>query len=569
MITYRYSKFNSDDNPEWNQNILFSMISDMIMKNDIDVEAALQSLLSKGLPVNLFLKETNTSDLLNMYLNTIQEQIDLIISTYTLKKAAQESKHDIILMQNSILDMNLFDSEIKSRLKIAINEMALDDLFRLRWEINHENDKIKISRAINELILIIEENSRIEFGNKKYKFTGNEIIGKRDALILLDKLNDLDHIKDQLKKAIQNGDIFSFDLDMMAKYLGPESYQEFLERRKNIFNKLKETMKENGMFVEQAETGKMQLSSESIQKIGQNALAAIFSELKTDSSGGSHISKEIGESENVSSQTKPFEFGDSIGSIDISSSVVNAVLRSGQSRPSLQDIEIYQGRGTSKSSVVILLDMSGSMMRSDRFYNAKKMTLALDSLIRREFREDKLIIVGFGTLAQQYSIAKILTIQPYNVTLFSSHVRLRIDMTDLDEGSSDALPLYFTNLQRGLQLSRKLLGGKETQNKQIILITDGVPTAHIEDNVLHVNYPPSPADFEFALKEVQKCNEEKIVINTFLLTSEWEMNYFGEDPFIKRFAKKSSGRIFYPHPDNLGKMVLVDFIADKKKQFSY
>ncbi len=118
-------------------------------------------------------------------------------------------------------------------------------------------------------------------------------------------------------------------------------------------------------------------------------------------------------------------------------------------------------------------------------------------------------------------------------------------------------------------MSRTLLGTGETKNKQIILITDGVPTAHIEGSKLHVNYPPSPADFEFALREVRNCTEDEIVINTFLLTSDWEMGYFGEESFMRQFMKQSQGRVFYPHPTQMGRMVLVDFLQNKKAIFQY
>ena len=371
-----------------------------------------------------------------------------------------------------------------------------------------------------------------------------------------------------LNKALQDGDLFHFDLENLAKYLGQESYQEFLERREEIFKKIKELMEQKGLIVENSESGQAELSPASVRRIGRRAVEEIFSNLKADLAGGAHEAVEVGESENLSSVTRPIEFGDPISSINITESVLNALIRTGQSKPSFTDLEIYEGRGNARSSTVLLLDMSGSMLRADRFYNAKKVILALDSLIRGEYRDDKLLIVGFGSLAKIYQPAEIPMLQPFPVTLYNPHIRMRIDLARVAEQAREFLPLYFTNLQRGLQLSRTLLGSGETKNKQIILITDGVPTAHIEEGVLHINYPPSPSDFEAALREVKKCSDDGVVINTFLLTSDWEMDYFGEESFIKQFAEKSMGRIFYPHPRELNKMILVDFIANKKKQFA-
>ena len=120
-----------------------------------------------------------------------------------------------------------------------------------------------------------------------------------------------------------------------------------------------------------------------------------------------------------------------------------------------------------------------------------------------------------------------------------------------------------------MNLSRQILGSDQIKNKQILLITDGAPTAHFDGNHLFINYPPSPADFEAALNEVKICKDENITINTFLLTNEWDFNYFGEKSFIKRFASISEGRIFYPHPKELNKMILYDFVSQKKKKLSF
>jgi uncharacterized protein with von Willebrand factor type A (vWA) domain len=211
------------------------------------------------------------------------------------------------------------------------------------------------------------------------------------------------------------------------------------------------------------------------------------------------------------------------------------------------------------------------------------MVLALESLIREDYREDSLLIVGFGTTAQTYRPADIPALQPFPVTMFDPHIRLRFDMNaramqrdasgrtkrnNPNEKGDDlyhGIPMYFTNLQRGLALCRQLLGGKETKNKQILLITDGVPTAHFEGSTLHINYPPSPADFDFALREARACTEDVITINTFLLTPEWGFNFFDERPFVEEFVKNAQGRVFYPHPSKLDHFVLVDFIEGKKR----
>ena len=410
---------------------------------------------------------------------------------------------------------------------------------------------------------------KINNGIKKYNFTGTKIPTLKEAKNLLDNLDQLTELNQALENAIQSGDLYNFDLEQLAKFLGPESYQEFIERRETIFEQLKKLLQENGDIQENQEGG-IELSPKSVRKIGKTALTEIFSKLKSDSSSGSHVTREFGDSENITSSVKPLEFGDNISHIDFSGSIINSIVRGNGNIPSLKDIDVFQARGNAKSSTVILLDMSGSMARSMRFYNAKKVTMAMDSLIRNEYKDEKLTVVGFGSTAKIFPITKVPTLQPYPVTIFNPYIKLKFDFAKMKkEDIENKVPQYFTNLQKGLSMARQALSSKQTKNKQIFLITDGAPTAHFKGSVLHINYPPAPSDFEEALSEVKQCAEDGIIINTFLLTSEWDMNYFGEKSFIQQFAKMSQGRIFYPHPNELNQMIIYDFVSNKKKKFSY
>ena len=148
---------------------------------------------------------------------------------------------------------------------------------------------------------------------------------------------------------------------------------------------------------------------------------------------------------------------------------------------------------------------------------------------------------------------------------------MQIPLEKIQEDMKEKIPLYFTNLQRGLALARKLLCSREIHNKQILLITDGVPTAHIEKGILYLNYPPTEKDMEYALKEAKACKEEGIIINTFLLSSEWDLpySYSSKEPFIKRFAQVAEGRIFHTHPYELGVMVLYDFLKQRKRHIRF
>ena len=205
-----------------------------------------------------------------------------------------------------------------------------------------------------------------------------------------------------------------------------------------------------------------------------------------------------------------------------------------------------------------------------RFFHAKKVTLALDSLIKSDYKDEKLTIIGFGSNAKIIPISSVPTLLPYPVTIYNSFIKLKYDFSKLSKDEIEKrVPQYFTNLQKGLKLARTVLDTKQIKNKQILLITDGVPTAHFKGSILHINYPPSPSDLNEALNELKNCMEDDIVTNTFLLTNEWDYNYFGEESFISQFAKVSKGRIFYPHPNELNTTIVYDFINQRKRKFKY
>jgi uncharacterized protein with von Willebrand factor type A (vWA) domain len=566
MITYEYSEYFPEDDRKFDKDKLMSILSELIMKYDISLEEALRMMIEKGIPANLFLKEGGMEDLIKDFQKKVQAMIDNILKTFNLNPTSETLLKDLHSLKEEIEKKYKKDSGTLSKFKQAIEEENQDLLRRLKWDLAAQK---KIEPKLDELVQKLQELDKVNNGIKKYDFTGTKVPTPKEASNLLENLDQLTELIRALQEAIDSGDLYNFDLEQLAKFLGPESYQEFLERREKIFNDLKKILQEAGDIQENNEGG-IELSPKSVRKIGKTALTEIFSKLKADSTSGAHVTKEFGDSENITSSVKPLEFGDNISHIDFSGSIINSIIRGNGNIPSLKDIDVFQARGNAKSSTVILLDMSGSMARSMRFYNAKKVTMAMDSLIRNEYKDEKLTVVGFGSTAKIFPITQIPTLQPYPVTIFNPYIKLKFDFATMKkEEIENKVPQYFTNLQKGLNMARQALSSKQTKNKQIFLITDGAPTAHFKGSVLHINYPPAPSDFEEALTEVKACAEDGIVINTFLLTSEWDMNYFGEKSFIQQFAKMSQGRIFYPHPNELNQMIIYDFIANKKKKFSY
>ncbi len=545
-----------------------ALLSELIMRYDIELEDALREIIQRGIPVNLFLKQGGIDDLIKDFIKKLQQQIKDIQNQYSIQKAINEVESDIKKHYQDIHKKISHLTDFSKSLKEAVEHRSFDQLNQLKWQLlkNPSLEKLVFQREMNQLIHDVEDYNLFLEGIKKYQFKGQEELNRKQAKEILLTLMQLEKLIEDLKHSLESGDIFNFNLEEISKYLGQENYEEFLKRREEIYKHLSELLERQGKIYRNEE-GELQLSPATIRKIGRRALEEIFKHLKADETGILYT-KEEGHGEQLTSTTREFQIGDNISNLDIPNSILNAYIRTKQPKPSYRDLEVFKSRGMAKSSTVILLDMSGSMFRVDRFYYAKKMILALEALIREEYKEDTLHIVGFGTFAKSFSVYQIPDLQPYPVTLFDPFIRLRFDLSKRSPNDLRGIPEYFTNLQKGLSLSRRLLGSKQSKNKQIILITDGVPTAHFENHILHINYPPSPADFEFAIKEALLCKEENITINTFLLTNEWNLNFFEGKSFIHDFAKATKGRIFYPHPSELGKFVLADFIEEKRKLIS-
>jgi uncharacterized protein with von Willebrand factor type A (vWA) domain len=206
--------------------------------------------------------------------------------------------------------------------------------------------------------------------------------------------------------------------------------------------------------------------------------------------------------------------------------------------------------------------MSGSMRYDAQYVNVKRMGLALEGLIRKDYPGDFLQFIEVYSFAKPRSLSEIPMLMPKPVTIHESVVRLKADMSD-PEMSELLVPPHFTNIQHGLQLARKFLSVQDTPNRQVILITDGLPTAHFEGSNLFLLYPPHSRTEEQTMREAKLCAKAGITINIFLLSS-WSQTE--EDvQFAYKMAESTRGRVFFAAGRELDRYVVWDYVSRRRQ----
>ncbi|MFZ4667900.1 MAG: hypothetical protein ACOYML_01285 [Microthrixaceae bacterium] len=360
-----------------------------------------------------------------------------------------------------------------------------------------------------------------------YDFQGQDPLDMAQAAQLMAELGDLDQLEQMMRGASNPGALAEVDIDRARELLGDDAAQS-LERMAEVTRMLTEAG-----LIEQRE-GRMELTPRGMRRLGQNALAELFTKLDRNQMGG-HELEQRGYGHERTFQTKPYEWGDPF-QLDLEKTIRNAILRGETAPVRLQpdDFEIEQTEHVVRSSTVLMLDLSLSMPMRDNFLPAKKVAMALHSLISMQYPRDYLGIVGFS------ETARILTAE------------------QLPEVSWDFV--YGTNMQHGFQLARQLLA-RQSGTKQILMITDGEPTAHINRyGEPEFHYPPVRETVDATLTEVARCTREGIRINTFMLDPDRSLQHF-----IEQLTRMNQGRAFFTSPQTLGDYVLVDFIEQKRE----
>ena len=317
-------------------------------------------------------------------------------------------------------------------------------------------------------------------------------------------------------------------------------------------------------YLEKDEKGQYQVSAKGIKRVEERSLHDLFTITRKDSMG-KHETGQKGAGQIRHEDIRPYLYGDSIATLNLHETLKNAVHRQRGGLPvkiAEEDFMVYETEYQTSCATVVLLDMSGSMARYGKFHAAKKVALALQAMVRGRFAEDSLHYVGFYTYASPLTPRGLMNAAPKPVSLFDSRVLLRISL----DQPPKFVPEHFTNIQAGLKFARDILKRQSAQNKQIICITDGEPTAHVEGRELVLIYPPSDRTARSTLEEVRRCAQMNIQISTFALIEDYY--YLGLKNFVDEMARLSRGTAVYCNADDLGSYVMDSFVQGRRQRRS-
>jgi len=429
-----------------------------------------------------------------------------------LEELLEQMAQQMAAMQNLL---NSMTPEQRAQLQ-GLAEALLEDM-DLRWQMDRLSSNLR------------QAFPGAGWDRRPMNFSGQDPLGFADAASLMNRLGDMDQLENLLTSANSPGALADVDIDRAREILGDDGARS-LER----LAELTKLLEEAGL-IEQRE-GRLELTPKGMRRIGQNALADLFARLTKDRLGR-HQADPIGIGHERAYETKAYEFGDPFN-LHIERTLRNALQRSGGGTPvrlAPEDFEVERTETLTRTSTVLMVDLSLSMPMRDNFLAAKKVAMALHSLISSQYPRDYLGIVGFSEVARE------------------------LKPEQLPEVSWDFV--YGTNMQHGFLLARRMLA-RQSGTKQIIMITDGEPTAHLlPGGEVFFNYPPVRETVDATLTEVARCTREGIRINTFMLDA---TGYLRD--FVEKLTKLNQGRAFFTTPETLGDYVLVDFIEQKRTQ---
>jgi uncharacterized protein with von Willebrand factor type A (vWA) domain len=408
------------------------------------------------------------------------------------------------------------------------NSLSGEQQAELRAMFAQMMENMELNFSMNRLVSNLRQATPDIDWNRAHRMRGQGGSSFAQSTSVAEQLGDLRNLEEFLGRAGAAQGLPEVDIESVRRNLGDDAARHVQRLQKAL-----QSLKSKGFVDRQG--GELTLSPKGIRQIGQQALKDLFGQLHDSPTLGAHREATVSRGGDREESSKPWEPGEPFA-LHLPKTLRNAVFRQGPGTPVKlhpDDFEVEEYESTRRSSTVFAIDLSLSMAMRGNLVPAKKMVLALTQLIRSKFPRDFVAVVGFGEMAQELRIEDIPA--------------LTIDYA------------YGTNLQHALALSRHLMRA-ERGERQIVVVTDGEPTAHLMDNgEPFFSWPPVHETLEKTMAEVLRCTKAGITINTFAL--DIERSQF---PFVEQIARVNGGRTFYTSVDDLGVYALDDFVRSHK-----
>jgi uncharacterized protein with von Willebrand factor type A (vWA) domain len=377
MITHDYSEWHEPEKPPFTVEELINAVKELMMQYHVSFDEALKHLQERGLPYNEFLKVGGLDELIQGFLDKIDQQKQDILSQYRIDDLLTK-------LEETIRRKSIEVEQLMAKLKDKLLSQRLDDglkqrnpslLYTVDWQLSRNKDKNSEAARplLMELVQLIQQMNSLSQLNQEHSFTGQKNLNPSEAERLQDKLQMLDELEDKLMDAVEHGDLFNMDVEQLKDLLGEEAAQAFEAKREEVRQKFTEALKATGDVDFDENSNLYKITPGAARKIGEKALKEVFSRLFTDGIGRHHATY-TGDGNVEMTTTQPYEFGDSLSSLDLPSSLLNSAIRqlgttektNGKIRIDSRDFMVHQTKGAASSAIVMLIDQSGSFFQRQK-----------------------------------------------------------------------------------------------------------------------------------------------------------------------------------------------------------
>ncbi len=528
MVTIRYTQWDGSQKLRLDSDKVFEKLAEYLSYTD-DVRQAMDWMMRQGMDFD-GVKVMGLEE----FLEQLRQEMRQRYRDFNLKNALSELERrldEILDRERETLNSMRGEkagAEEKERQLQRVPRRLSEALRKLE---SYEFENAEAKKDFDDLLAEYENVRDLENFRERYNhmFHGPKSLDYPEAL---DLMREMERMR-QLEQDLMSGNFDTISMDDLKEMLGQQAHQDFQNLKQVMM-----LLNQSGYMAQKGDH--MQLSPKGVRRIGQLALRDIYQGLLKDRAG-SHVTDHRGVTEMRPEETRPYTFGDPLN-LNLVATLKHALARKPGVPLALNpdDFEIYENDYGSSSATVLCLDMSWSMSWEGRFAAAKKVAMALETLIRSKFPRDYFSIVGFFTRA------------------------VELKLKDLPEASWN-MGDPFTNLQDGLRLASELLGRHPSRNQHIIVITDGQPTAYFLNKRLYCEWPLSFGGISMraaqeTLKEVERVTRKGITINTFMLDDSPSLR-----AFVEKMTQINRGRALYTRPDHLGEYMLVDYLSKKRK----